>query len=71
MPINALKGQRFYSQCKGKIADMFWMTTLLGMLLIGSLEMTGSDPDPEDDGADPGNQKQQICPDRISFNPQE
>ena len=41
---------------------MFWMTTLLGMLLIGSLEMTGADPEPEDDGADPGEPKTADLP---------
>ena len=41
---------------------MFWMTTLLGMLLIGSLEMTGANPDPEDDGTDPGEPKTADLP---------
>ena len=48
---------------------MFWMTTLLGMLLIGSLEMTGADPDPEDDGADPGEPKTADLPGQDQFQP--
>ena len=68
-PINALKGLRFYLQCKGEIADIVWMTTLLGMLLVGSLEMTSSGPDPEDDGAEPGEPKTADLPGQDQFQP--
>ena len=38
------------------------MTTLLGMLLIGSLEMPGSDPDPKNDEAESGEPKTADLP---------
>ena len=45
------------------------MTTLLGMLLIGSLEMTGADPEPEDDGAAPWDPKIADLPGQDQFQP--
>ena len=45
------------------------MTTLLGMLLVGSLEMTSSGPDPEDDGAEPGEPKTADLPGQDQFQP--
>ena len=67
-----LKASVSIHNAKARSLDMFWMTTLLGMLLIGSLEMTGSDPDPEDDGSRPrGTENSRSARTEISFNPQE
>ena len=32
---------------------MLWMTTLLGMLIMGAAEFTSSDHEPEDEAAEP------------------
>ena len=45
------------------------MATLLSMLLMGSVEVASSDPDPKDDGAEPGEPQTTGLSDQDQFHP--
>ena len=48
---------------------MFWMTTLLGMLLMGAIEIASSDPDPEDEGTEPDERQTADLSGQNQFHP--
>ena len=48
---------------------MFWMTTLLGMLLMGAIEIASSDPDPEDEGTEPNERQTADLSGQNQFHP--
>ena len=48
---------------------MFWMTTLLGMLLMEAIEIASSDPDPEDEGTEPDERQTADLSGQNQFHP--